>query len=481
MKAKQIFQRSLLIGSLTAMGLAPLSGQANNDIPTIGDTTSAVISLQEEHKLGRTWARLLRGSTQEYHDPVVYNYLYDMLWDLAATSQLQDRRLELIVLDNPTLNAFAVPGGIVGINAGLVLSANGEEELASVVAHELAHLSQRHYAQQLEEARVNQPLVLAGVIASILAGAAGGGQASVAGISTSIAAGQQLSLNFSRRNEQEADRIGMQNLVAAGYDPNAMHRMFAQLQRSSRFLGQRPPEFLLTHPVTESRIADAKNRAAQLNQTEFREYTPEFSLIQTRIRVAYAEQPQDLLKLYRSQGDSPVNQFGIMLASTRNNDFKAAHQAYQQLPPAFKNELAVSIGYAELLLAENDYPAALNHLESLYQLYPESYPIQLFYARALMSAQQYPKSVELYEMLTKNRPENSLLWYELAELYGLAGNTAGVHRARIEYFLATAQVDRAMQQIDIALKDQTLSERQKASLTLRKQYAEQVRDDIKSL
>lgn len=478
---KKIFQRGLLTVSTAAFFLLPLSAQTSNQLPTIGDTTSSIISLQQEYQLGRTWARLLRGSTREYHDPVVYNYLSDTLWGLAATSQLNDRRLELIVLDNPTLNAFAVPGGIVGINAGLVLAAEDEQQLASVVAHELAHLSQRHYAQQLEQSRINQPLILAGVLASIIAGAATGGQAGVAGLSTSIAAGQQLSLNFSRRNEQEADRIGMLNLVASGYDPNAMHQMFGQLQRSSRFLGQRPPEFLLTHPVTESRIADAKNRAKQLTTTKHRAFTPEFGLIQTRIRVSYAKQPADLIKEYENQSQDPLSQYGIMLAATRNLQFKKALQAYNQLPSEYQNQLAVNIGYVELLLAKKDYSAALDKLDSLYKLYPDSYPVRLFYARALMSAGEYPKAVRFYEILTESQPQNSMLWYELAELYGLAGDTQGVHNARIEYFLAIGQVDRAMQQIDIALKNTQLNEHEITNLNLRKQYAEQVREQIKSL
>ena len=478
---KKKFQRGLMIAGTTALYLMPLSGHTSNQLPTIGDTTSSIISLQQEYQLGRTWARLLRGSTREYHDPVVYNYLSDTLWDLAATSQLNDRRLELIVLDNPTLNAFAVPGGIVGINAGLVLAAEDEQQLASVVAHELAHLSQRHYAQQLEQSRINQPLILAGVLASIIAGAASGGQAGVAGLSTSIAAGQQLSLNFSRRNEQEADRIGMLNLVASGYNPNAMHQMFSQLQRSSRFLGQRPPEFLLTHPVTESRIADAKNRAKQLTTTEHRAFTPEFDLIQTRIRVSYAKQPADLIKEYENQSQDPLSQYGIMLAATRTLQFKKAIQAYNQLPSKYRDQLAVNIGYVELLLAKKDYTEALAKLESLYQLYPDSYPVRLFYARALMSAGEYPKAIGFYESLAESQPENSRLWYELAELYGLAGNTKGVHYARIEYFLAIGQVDRAMQQIDIALKNTQLNEHEITNLNLRKQYAENIREQIKAL
>jgi len=450
-----------------------------SELPVIANNSS-VISIEEEYQLGQTWARMLRGSAPEYGDPIVVNYLDNLLWKLAATSQLQDHRLQLVVLNNPTLNAFAVPGGIVGINAGLLLGAQDEEELASVVAHELAHLSQRHYAQQLEAQLKNTPLMLAGILASILVASADS-EAGMAGLSSTMAANQQARLAFSRRNEQEADRIGMLNLVESGYDPYAMPRMFSRIQRSSRFLGQKPPEFLLTHPVTESRIADAENRAQQLPTPPFNPRSYDFDLVKTRIKTNFSEHPDQLLKQYRESADSnPVSRYGMALALQKKLKFKEAMAALNELPDSFKSHLYIKLSWAELLLAAKQNKQARTYLKELYQLYPDSYPATLFYAQALRADNAPAEAVKLYEELTKSQPNNSFIWYELAETYGLAGNTLGVHEARIEYFLHIGATDKALQQIDFALREKGLSEIEIARLEQRRVEAQQIREQIKN-
>src|SRR5690606_25881880 len=170
---------------------------------------------------------------------------------------------EFVLLDSNQLNAFAAPGGIIGVNGGLFLHAQTEAEYASVLAHELAHLSQRHFARGLEaQQRMALPL-MAALLAGVVAAAAGAGDAGMAAILSAQAAAMQEQRRFSRQNEQEADRIGLINLERAGYDPNAMPRMFERLMRQYRF-DRKPPEFLLTHPVSESRVADTRNRAEQM-------------------------------------------------------------------------------------------------------------------------------------------------------------------------------------------------------------------------
>ena len=163
----------------------------------MNDASSATVSLDAEYRLGRNWARILRAQAPLLDDPISYQYLEDLLWRLLPKSQVQDRRLELFLLDNPTFNAFAVPGGIIGIHSGLLLAAETEGELASVIAHELAHLSQRHYAQRLEEERRNRPLMLAGLLASILVAAADT-QGGMAVLSSTMGANAQGQLAFSR-------------------------------------------------------------------------------------------------------------------------------------------------------------------------------------------------------------------------------------------------------------------------------------------
>lgn len=475
----QNLRTTLLSAALTLALLQPLPAFAN-DLPVIGNSSSA-ISLEQEYQLGRTWARIFRGSAREYGDPLTRHYIDELLWSLAATSQLQDHRLELLILDNPTLNAFAVPGGVIGIHTGLLIGAQTEAELASVIAHELAHLSQRHYAQRLAEAQSNTPFLFAAILASILVGSANP-DAAVAGISSSVAATQQANLNFSRRMEQEADRIGMQNLVAADFDPYAMPGMFTRIQRSSRFLGSKPPEFLLTHPVTESRIADAQNRARQLPKPGFRKQSFSFELIKTRIEVNYAEDIHQSLALYRdSAGSNPASRYGLALALMRDNQFQQAAQQLALLPDSYQDNLYVKLTAAELQLSAGKPQQAVSRLQQLDRLYPDSYPIQVLLSRALTADQQHRRAADLLERLSQRYPADSLIWYELAESYGQSGNTLGVHEARSEYFLLNGIVDKALLQLDFALRDSTLRASDRARLEQQKKEAEAIRDAIKNL
>ena len=192
-----------------------------SDLPSLGDSSSAIVSPEKEHQLGRAWLSILRGQVRQLEDPLLKDYVERSVYRLAESSQLNDRRLEFIILASPQLNAFAAPGGIIGVNGGLLLHAQTEAEYASVMAHELAHLSQRHFARGLEAQKRMQVPIMAAMLAGIVAAAAGGGDLGIAAIASTQAAAIQEQRRFSRQNEQEADRIGLVNLQKAGFNPRA--------------------------------------------------------------------------------------------------------------------------------------------------------------------------------------------------------------------------------------------------------------------
>ncbi|MFY0665120.1 MAG: M48 family metallopeptidase [Natronospirillum sp.] len=461
--------------------LSPVTSHADNNLPIFGDTTSGIISLSKEHELGQAWARSLRGSAKLLDDPITYSYLNDLLWKLASHSQLQDRRLDLIVLDNPTLNAFAVPGGIIGIHGGLILSADNEDELASVVAHELAHLSQRHFASQLEEARRNRPFTLAALLASILVASADG-QAGAAAISTTIASQQSAALAFSRQNEQEADRVGMQTLVNAGIDPEAMPRMFSRLLRSQRFDQNRLPEFLLTHPVSESRIADALNRSAQLPDQPASKNSKEYEIIRTRMTVHFAKSPQDSYAFYRQAVDAsptPTALYGLALSSIETNRYQEAHQALKQLPNDWQSMLYIKLTVAEIYLAQQNWQTAVESLQALNELYPYTYTVEKLLSKALMAQGQPAQAIRVMNNIKRDYPKDVDNWYLLAEAYGQNNERMNVHLTRIEYFLLTGQTDRANQQITFARREKNQSQYEIARLDQLEQETKAVRDAMK--
>lgn len=476
--------KPIIIASLSlALSLAaqPAHSEQPFNLPLLNDGTSSIVSLESEYRLGRNWARILRGQAPMLDDPVTYQYLEDLLWRLLPHSQVQDRRLELFVLANPTFNAFAVPGGVIGIHGGLILAAESEGELASVIAHELAHLSQRHYAQRLEEERRNRPLMLAGVLASILVAAADT-EGGVAVMSSTLGASTQNQLAFSRRNEQEADRVGMQTLVSAQYDPHTMPQMFGRLQRNYQFYGQRPPEFLLTHPVTESRIADSLNRASQLPDIKSSNTSIEFALIKARMDVRFADSPASALDHFQSAASKDGNaysRYGLMLAALAHQEHALAKRTYEQMPPSLRQHPYIEFSRIEGMLDAEKYAEALTLSRNFLALYPGSRPARTLHARALRSNGKLQSALKEYKSLTREYPNDADLWFQLAETEGLAGNTLGVHEARIEYFMLTAQLDLALKQITYARRGKGLTQSDIARLDQREQEVRNLRQEMK--
>jgi len=454
--------------------------KADTNLPDIGGTGYSVISQQQEYRLGQAWVRMLRGSARLYQDALVSQYVEELTWSLVTHSQLTDRRLEILVLDNPTVNAFAAPGGIIGVHTGLLLTAQNEAQLASVLAHELAHLSQRHFAAQLEEQRRNRPFLIASLLGSILLGVADP-EAGVAGVQSSLAASTSSRLSFSRQNEREADYIGMQTLTQAGYEPKSMARMFRQLQQQARF-SRVPPEFLLTHPVTQSRISDALNRAEGINVPNAKENSIHFNIASARIRTSYSKDPKQLLKKYlaaQEKADNDSVRYAIAHTAIKVKDFKLAAKNISRFSEQFSRKLSARLIKAELEIAKENYAEAAKQLRHLKNLFPGSQAIAYIYADTAIKLGQPHLATQTYEELVEKNPNDSRAWFLLAEAYGLEGNIVGVHEARVEYFLLTANVDRALKQIDYALREPGITNTERARLEQRQEDAKAIRESLK--
>lgn len=453
--------------------------QGESQLPSIGSSGYSVISPQQEYQLGRAWARILRGSTHIYEDAVVSQYVEDLTWSLVTHSQLSDRRIEVIVLDNPSVNAFAAPGGIIGVHTGLLLTALNEAQLASVLSHELAHLSQRHFAAQLEEQRRNQPLFIASLLGSILIAAADT-EAGIAAMQGSMAASVSSKLSFSRQNEREADYIGMQTLVQAGYSPKQMAEMFAQLQKAARF-SRLPPEFLLTHPVTQARISDSLNRAQHFKGGAEKENTLSFDIAKIRIQVNYSKDIKKLLANYINHLEKYNNDsthYAVAYAAIKSKKFELAQKHINQFSSAFRSKLSSRILEAEYHIGKEEWKKADDILSTLMEVYPGSHAVSYIYADNLLLLNKPEKASRIYQNLVENNPNDSRAWYLLAESYGLEGNIVGVHEARIEYFLLTANIDTALRQIEFALKEPGLSNNERARIEQRKDDAKAIRKSL---
>ena len=234
------------------------NSQNNDSLPSLGDASSGSISLAGEYDLGRLWLSLFRSSAKEYNDPITKSYVKDFIYRISESSEVRDRRYEFIILDDASINAFAAPGGIIGINTGMFLKTETEGQFASVMCHELAHLSQRHYARsQQNSSPLTNALILLGSVATAVV------TANPQAILIAPALIQQLATNYTRDNEREADRIGFRNLVNAGFDPKSQSQMFQILQKTQGGINEEY-SYLFTHPIPKERITDARIRETSI-------------------------------------------------------------------------------------------------------------------------------------------------------------------------------------------------------------------------
>ncbi|MEW6176116.1 M48 family metalloprotease [Stutzerimonas frequens] len=424
----------------------------SNELPSLGDASSGIVSPEQEHLLGRAWLSLLRGQVKQLSDPQLKDYVESSVYRLAETSQLQDRRLEFVLLDSPQLNAFAAPGGIIGVNGGLFIHAQTEAEYASVMAHELAHLSQRHFARGLEAQQRMQLPMMAAMLAGVVAAAAGAGDAGIAAIVSTQAAAIQAQRRFSRQNEQEADRIGIVNLERAGYDPRAMPSMFGRLMRQYRY-DQKPPEFLLTHPVSESRIADTTNRAEQYAQGGTQD-SLRYQLMRARTQLKFESTPGVGAKRFRAMLDEnpemDAARYGLALAQMKAGQLADAANSLAPLLAKAPDDLTYNLAQVELDITANRLQHAQTRLQRLLQLYPGNYPVRQMHIDLLMERGETQQAERELDKLAEQRHRDPDIWYQVAEVRGLSGNIVGLHQARAEYFALVGDYDQAIEQLDLA-------------------------------
>ena len=437
---------------------APFSSAAGNDIklPILGDSSSGIISKQQEYQLGRTWLKVFRSRVQEFDDPLMQDYFENLIYNLATYSELEDPRLELIIVNNPSMNAFAVPGGIVGIHTGIFAFAENEDQMVSVLAHELAHLSQRHFARGVEARRSSTALSLAGLLAGLVLVATVGGDAGMAAMAATSAMTLENQLRYSRSNEKEADRFGLRTMEKSGRDPGAVGDMFQTMLKKLRYVGDRAPEFLLTHPVTEKRIADARGRTISNPKRHYPDNS-DYYLLQARALIAMTKNPKNNIKRFNAKLEANTQQrdaasYGLALSHLQNSDVDAARRLMAPLLEEDPDHQIYNYTSIELDMADKKYNEALSKLAFLLGRNPGNYPLLSLQAETLWLDHQYEEASLALTGLARTRNQDPLVWYRLAEVRGLAGNISGVHEARAEYFILVGAFALAREQLGLAQK-----------------------------
>jgi predicted Zn-dependent protease len=450
--------RRLILSFLTGVYLSGVQAGSPPDLPDMGDPTGTLMTPRQEGELGAAFFRNLHGQLKIDPDAEVLDYIQSLGQTLTASSDAPNQTFHFFVVDDTAINAFAGPGGYIGVNSGLILTSESESELASVLGHEIAHVTQRHIYQAIQAAgRLSLPAAAA-MLAGVLLGAkSGNGQMSQAAIVAAQAAATQFQINFTRDNEAEADRVGMQILSKAGFDPRAMPGFFERMQQSTRFAGRNIPEFLLTHPVTVSRISDTRGRAEQF---AYRQYPDSmaFAIVRAKLRVATAANPQESLnhfKALQGQGDKTrrdVNRYGLALALMAGSRLDQARPLLQQLVREHPEQAQFVRAEARVEVEDKNYPAATRLFERALARFPDNRAMTLDYVRVLLTTAKPEQARTLLNGYIRYQGASPEVYELLGEVYSRLGQEAESHRYLGEAYYAAGQTRAAILHYRLARK-----------------------------
>ena len=422
------------------------------DLPELGDRVSGAVSSDEEKAIGEMFLQQVYSNAPLISDPIIFEYTEHLIYRLSEYSQVKDRYFKILLIDDDSLNAFAAPGGIIGVNGGLFLYSDNEGQFSSVLAHELAHLSQRHFARNVLKSK-DSNLASALVMVSSIAIALISNNPNAMAVGPAIL--QSQSLRYSRLFEKEADRVGFANLVKAGYHPESMGEMFENMNEIRRLSGDLPPEFLLAHPLSSSRISDAFNAAENLPTEGTKKNSLEFSLIKARLEIYYENISQNSLRKFRervNQDPTESNLYGLALAHQKNNNYEESLELINKLISKYPKNLVLNNTKVDFLFESGKYEDALVHVNKFLEISPRNYPLSISKSKILLSMERYFESEEIIrdQLLRKNN--NPDLWLLLSEIQRSSKNIIGYHQSRAEYFLLLGQNERALNQLEFALK-----------------------------
>jgi len=401
--------KSVLLTLLTA-AVVFISGAGADEVklPDMGSPADAILSKNDEARIGRSIMRDIRNSGHVVEDPLVNEYINEIGNRIAAQTNDGDRDFTFFVIDDPRINAFALPGGYIGVHTGLLEATRSEDELAGVLAHEVAHVTQRHIARAIHANSRQSILSTAIMLGAVLAGVAGaGGDVMQAGMAVAQGTAAQAQVNFTRSNEHEADRVGISALADAGFDPYGMASFFDVMSRqNSRAPDERTPVFLRTHPVTSSRIAEAKDRARHHPQVRTDD-SISYGIAKIRMIVDRFDTPNEAVAYFERrpyQNQNDLERYGRLLAYLRAGSLWQALDIIEYLVDKNPDVIAyhIALGNAQVMLGRHD--AALGTFEEALKLFPRNVPLVIAYGERLLELDQPEKAHTLLLDLLNNVP-----------------------------------------------------------------------------
>jgi len=457
----------LLLGAPIYSGIA-----ADIALPEMGDSAGQLISPRDEQQIGQAFFWRLQQSSPLIEDPELTSYIQTLGYRLAANSDEPSLAYTFFMVPDPSVNAFAAPGGFIGVHSGLMLTADTEGELASVMAHEIAHITQRHILRSFERSKRLTIPMTAAMIGAALLGAADPRAGSAAMMAVQ-AGGVQMQLDYSRVHESEADNLGMQTLVRAGFEPESMPSFFEKLQKASRFYGGGSvPEFLRTHPVTVSRIADARGRAVNYKVTPRLGDESQFYLMKEKLRVMTSSNMTELLAHYNAaMADSAQNndaiRYGYALALLKSGQHTLAREALQPLLDKDHDKLAYQLALAQIEMKVGRVKAALAIYEDNQSLYPDDLALSLEQVTALLQVGRPHDAAKLLQTQLDLGEPSGQLYRLMAKAKGDMGQKSQAHSWLAEYYYESGQVKAAADQLRLAAEAAGSDEYQRAKIASR--------------
>jgi predicted Zn-dependent protease len=442
--------RYLLILLLIAVPRAVAEG-----LPDLGEVAQSEFSPAQERRLGESIMREVRADRSFYDETEATDYINSLGDRLAAHGDGSRQSFDFFLMRDNQINAFALPGGFVGVNTGLILNAHSESEVASVLAHEIAHVTQRHIARMIAQQKQTQIASLAAIAVAILAARASS-QAAQAAFTFGQAGAIQSQLNFTRDNEREADRVGVQILERAGFDPRAMVTFFDRLQRTSRIHEGGAPSYLRTHPLTFERMADVQNRVETLPYRQVPD-SVEFQLVRAKLR-AELDSPREAVAFFRGGlaerrylSEAAVR-YGLTASLLRAEDHPAARVELAELRrilPA--NPIVETLG-CRVQFAAGNAKGAFQCFHEAIKLFPGHRALAHEYANALLLTGHAQEALSVVESRLQLQTEDYKLYLLQARSYAMLNKRLAQHRAQGEAYARMGNIPGAVEQMQIALK-----------------------------
>ncbi|MCE0494469.1 M48 family metalloprotease [Vibrio salinus] len=449
MKLGQFSKKLISLCISASVCLSPLAYSKDIDLPDIGTVASATLTIAQEEIYGDAYMRSMRASQPIIHDPVLSDYINAIGHRLVANSENVKTPFYFFLIRNRELNAFAFFGGHVAVHSGIFLHTRTESELASILAHEISHVTQRHLARSMEAEAKRTPATIAALAGSLLLAIAAP-QAGVAALSATTAGTIQSKINYTRANEKEADRFGIATLAKAGFNPYAMPRFFGRLADEYRYAST-PPAMLLTHPLPQSRITDSRQRANHYKHVKLAP-SLQYQLARVRIIARYTgledDAALDWINRHDKENISTIHsamEYGRALVYLDTKKFNKAKPIIKKLLTSAPLNLFYLDAASDLYIGLKKPMQSVSLLKTALQQSPDNNVIMVNYANALLEAKENNKAIKVLQRYTHDHPEDTIGWSLLSKADAKTGNQAEELASRAELHALKADWDQAIQ------------------------------------